>query len=75
MIQQCYNRIVQDVEDAANELGNMQGRQRQFAVGLIGALNHYLMMCLRDGPEDKSVEISDEQTYGIVHQFMYGIYS
>lgn len=75
MIQKYYNRIVQVFEDAANELGNMHGRQRQFAVGFIGALDHYLMMCLRDGPEDKSVEISDEQTYGIVHQFMYGIYS
>ncbi|MGI6011264.1 MAG: TetR/AcrR family transcriptional regulator [Ruminococcus sp.] len=75
LIQEYYNRIVQVFQDSACELGNMRGRQQQFAVGFIGALDHYLMMRLRDGSEDKAVEISDEQTYGIVHQFMYGIYS
>ena len=75
LIEKYYNRIVQVFQDSAYELGNMHGRQRQFAVGFIGGLDHYLMMCLRDGPEDETVEISDEQIYGIVHQFMYGIYS
>ncbi|MGI6007169.1 MAG: TetR/AcrR family transcriptional regulator [Ruminococcus sp.] len=75
LIQEYYNRIVQVFEDAADELGNMHGRQQQFAVGFIGVLDHYLMMCLRDGPEESAVNISDEQIEGIVHQFMYGIYS
>lgn len=75
LIQRYYNRIVKVFDEASHELGNMNGRQRQFAVGFIGVLDHYLMMCFQIDPEESPADISDEQTYAIVHQFMYGIYS
>ena len=66
--------IVQVFEDASAELGNMNGRQRQFAVGFIGTVNHYLLVHCELDPEQKD-EISREQITSLVNQFMYGIFS
>lgn len=74
-IQRYYQRIVQIFEDAAPQLGNMRGRQRQFAVGFTGVLNHHIMMAAEYAAPDGIIEITNEATYEIVHQFMYGIFS
>ena len=60
---------------AASQLGNMRGRQKLFAVGFTGVLNHHIMTVSYGLSENEKFEISNETTYEIVHQFLYGIYS
>lgn len=74
-VQRYYELAVNIFETASGELGNMNGRQRQFAVGFMGILDYHLTTVLRDREDFTKLSISDEQTYAIVHQFMYGIYS
>lgn len=75
LIERYYKIIVKLFEDASSQLGNMRGRQELFAVGFTGILNHHIMTVSYGLSEDEKFEISDETTYEIVHQFMYGIYS
>lgn len=75
LIERYYCMFVELFESAGQELGNMHGRQKQFAVGFSGMLNHYLMMAAKDMDDLSSLTITDQEVYGIVHQFMYGIYS
>lgn len=75
LIERYYCMFVELFESAGQELGNMHGRQKQFAVGFSGMLNHYLMMAAKDMDDLSSLTITDHEVYGIVHQFMYGIYS
>lgn len=58
---------------AGDKIGNMNGRQEQYAVTFIGILNHYLLLFM--GREDKKEAfISGEQAFAVVHQFLHGIY-
>ena len=75
LIERYYKIIVKIFEDASPQLGNMRGRQELFAVGFTGVLNHHIMTVSYGLSEEERFEISDETTYEIVHQFMYGIYS
>lgn len=75
IIESYYQKIVSVFDQAAHVLGNMHGRQRQFAIGFVGILDHYLMLMNNKLKEEEVTPISDEQTYAIVHQFMYGIFS
>lgn len=75
LIRKYYQLVVQIFADASRELGNMGGRQEQFAISFIGILDSHMMLAFRDLSEEESVTISDEQTYEIVRQFLYGIYS
>lgn len=68
--------------DNKEKLGNMNGRQEQFAVGFMGLLNYYLLvyrerrLVLGDNESNiAQLKISDEQIRLLVHQFMYGIFS
>lgn len=72
-IVRIYNMVVQLFEQAAYVLGNMNGRQKEFSIGFMGLLNHYILyLCfLDDGP----VVISEERKRALIHQFMHGIYS
>ena len=74
-IENYYNMIVGIFENAASQLGNMRGRQKLFAVGFTGVLNHHIMTVSYGLSENEKFEISNETTYEIVHQFLYGIYS
>ena len=74
-IENYYNIIVGIFENAAFQLGNMRGRQKLFAVGFTGVLNHHIMTVSYGLSENEKFEISNETTYEIVHQFLYGIYS
>ncbi|WP_310602202.1 TetR/AcrR family transcriptional regulator [Anaerosporobacter sp.] len=59
-------------EHAAGYLGNMNGRQEQFAVGFSGILNNYILVYFeREHAAGRFV--NDRAIYSLVHQFMYGI--
>ncbi len=58
-------------ELAGNELGNMNGRQAQFAFTFIGVLNQFLLYCENaDAEEDAGQRLT-----ATVNQYMYGIFS
>ncbi|AEV30018.1 transcriptional regulator [Sphaerochaeta pleomorpha str. Grapes] len=57
-------------ESAAWQLGNMHGRQRQFARSYLGMLFEFVFSNLQEG---KTLEQKDSNL--LVHQFMHGIYS
>lgn len=69
-----YGVIVKIFENASSQLGNMNGRQRQFAIGYIGTINQYLLMHYEIDPGQEQF-ITDEQIISVVNQFMYGIFS
>lgn len=73
-ITEFYETVVKMFEDASDQLGNMHGRQRQFAVGFIGTINQYLLVHCEMDPEHKE-EIGSEEITSLVNQFMYGIFS
>ncbi len=75
MIDRFYHLCVDVFDNASAELGNMNGRQEQFAVGFSGILMHYLMMTAGDQSDLSNLVVRDEEVYRLVHQFMYGIYS
>ena len=52
----------------------MNGRQRQFAIGFIGTINHYLILQFEEG-EELGGKIQEEEIDAVVRQFMYGIFS
>lgn len=64
-----------DLEDSAERLGNMGGRQEQFAVSFMGILDSHMMMLGREQDEEHGLVMTDQRTYEIVRQFLYGIYS
>lgn len=73
-ITELYREMVLVFENAARQLGNMHGRQRQFAIGFMGTINHYLLMHCETDPEQKE-KISKDQMTSLVNQFMYGIFT
>ena len=58
-------------EEAGDVVGNMYGRQEQFAVTFLGFLNSYLLYWF---DKEDTKEISDKQAFAVVHQFLHGIY-
>ncbi len=75
LIQRYYNIIVRIFEESADMLGNMGGRQEQFAVSFLGMLDSQMMLLDRGKSEDEILVMTDEKTYEIVRQFLYGIYT
>lgn len=73
MVREFYHCIVRVFDQAANRLGNMNGRQEQFAIGFIGVLNHALLFQEERGAG--SGRVSEEAKWSLVNQFMYGIFS
>ena len=61
-------------QEESHYLGNMNGRQQQFAIGLIGLLNHYLLFKFETSP-DNIIRLTEEELENILKQFMYGIFS
>ena len=73
-VTEYYEITVEIFERASHQLGNMNGRQRQFAIGFIGTINHYLMLRFeQEGVHGRPIEHRDID--GLVRQFMYGIFS
>ena len=74
-VERYYRLFVNIFEQASDELGNMNGRQRQFAMGFIGILHYYLMLIPQDEEQLAGMEVPEQQIQELVRQFMYGIYS
>ena len=74
-VTRLYNQTVGLFEQAAPLLGNMNGRQKQFAIGFLGLINHYILFLGYHGEKDQMPEVSEETKHSLVHQFMHGIYS
>lgn len=72
--QEIYRTVVGAFESCADELGNMRGRQRQFAISFIGVMNQYLTLPADQAGQD-APGINEEQIRILVDQFMYGIFS
>lgn len=70
-----YESVVQAFEREAGRLGNMHGRQRQFAIGFLGTIHQYLFLQWVTDPEGISGKIGEEQITALVDQFMYGIFT
>lgn len=69
-----FNEHVHILEDmfnnASKDHGNMRGRQKQYAVSLIGMINIYVQLWFSG-----EIELNSEVTFKALHQFMHGIYS
>ena len=73
-ITQLYSLTVQLFEQASGQLGNMNGRQKQFAIGFLGLINHYILF-LGYQDSDENYTVSEEQKRSLIRQFMYGIWT
>lgn len=66
LYQEIENMFVQ----AAEQHGNMKGRQRAYATTLLGMINTYIGMALND-----YTELDNPLLYQALHQYMHGIFS
>lgn len=74
LITRYYHLVTEVFERASGSLGNMNGRQEQFAMGFIGTLNCYITVQYERGTNLE--QIRDEGAiYRVVHQFLHGIFS
>ncbi len=55
---------------AAEDHGNMKGRQRAYAASFLGMVHTYVMIALNG-----YAELDEAQVYRLIHQFMHGIFS
>ncbi|MCI9050851.1 MAG: TetR/AcrR family transcriptional regulator [Lachnospiraceae bacterium] len=74
LIREQYYLVTKVFEQAAASLGNMNGRQEQFAAGFLGTLHCFMMVQSEKGIEMQTIR-NDATAYAIVHQFLHGIYS
>ena len=72
-MQEFYGIVVQVFDAKAYYLGNMRGRQNQFALGFLGILNQYLVYMCSEIPEGEAIDAAVVKE--LVDQFMYGINS
>lgn len=71
-----YMNIIALFDEAAHQLGNMNGRQEQFAIVFIGMLNQAAFSFSEKNDMDSGDHrLTDKQIHGLVNQFMYGIFS
>ena len=73
-VTEFYETIVEVFQKYAGLLGNMNGRERQFAIGFSGTVNHYLLLHSETDPDQKE-KITDTQITSLVNQYMYGIFT
>lgn len=73
-IVEFYNMVVEVFDRAADQLGNMNGRQQQFATGFVGTISSYFLLHYEHDPEEKE-RVDRQQITLLVKQFMYGIFS
>lgn len=74
LIKQQYYLVTDIFNQASGSLGNMNGRQEQFASGFLGMLHCFMLV--HSEREDGMQKIRNDGTvYSIVHQFLHGIYS
>lgn len=68
-----YEQMVQIFSGASDQLGNMNGRQEQFALGFTGMLDHYMLLMSARQSED--FRVPPETKEALAKQFMHGIFS
>lgn len=68
-------QLVQGMTDtflkAGHVIGNMNGRQQQYAITFLGMINQYILLC--ENREEMDL-LNEEKAFGLVHQFLHGIY-
>lgn len=74
-ISRIHNLAVQLFEESSYVLGNMNGRQEQFAMGFLGLLNHYILFLGYQEVPAAGIEVTEEKKRSLIHQFMHGINS
>lgn len=74
LMRRQYYLVTRIFEQAAENLGNMNGRQEQFATGFLGMLHCFMMVHSQNGNNMQEIR-NDSTAYAIVHQFLHGIYS
>lgn len=77
-LHKLYRSVIELFEKEEYQLGNMNGRQEQFAMGFLGFLNQYAFTFSEKHYEEEYVlkeHVSDEAIRALVQQFMYGIVS
>lgn len=73
-VTEFYETIVDIFRRSAEQLGNMNGREHQFAIGFIGTVNHYLLLHCEKDPSNEE-KISEQQVISLINQYMYGIFT
>lgn len=73
VVAELFDIAVRFFEEATPQLGNIRGRQEQFAIGFLGILNHYILHMCSAGEGGGMVE--EETKRSLVNQFMYGIFT
>ena len=67
-----FQEAVDMFTDSKDELGNMNGREEQFALSYIGVINQYMLWCAdRGGSREEEIRQLDK----LIDQYMYGIFS
>lgn len=69
-VQQHFTMLEDLFKKASSDHGNMKGRHARYAISLIGTINTYITVYLHD-----QIELTDELAFGVIHQFMHGIFS
>jgi len=70
-VAELHEIVVRFFYEATPMLGNIRGRQEQFAIGFLGIMNNYILLMCENTKE--GAVITDEQKKSLVDQFMYGI--
>lgn len=69
-----FSILIHIFERSSWLLGNMHGRQAQFAIGFSGMISLYILAYYEK--EEKGDKLVDDRAiYSLVHQFMHGIFS
>lgn len=74
-LSRMYGAAVQLFTRSSGLLGNMNGRQEQFAIGFLGLINQYILLVENRDKAEEQILVSEEKKRSLVHQFMHGIYS
>lgn len=74
-ITKIYYLAVRLFDQASGQLGNMNGRQNQFAIGFLGLINHYILFLEYQEEDRGSLQVSEERKNSLIHQFMHGIWT
>ena len=74
LISRQYRLVTETFERESDYLGNMNGRQEQFAMGFIGILDFYITVQYERGKNQEEIQDSGA-VYAVVHQFLHGIFS
>lgn len=70
LVQEQHQILENIFEKAANQHGNMQGRQRVYAASLLGTINTYISLFLH-----QKLVLTQQTSLQAVQQFSHGIYS